>query len=191
MELSKFLYKNSEYTYELGPVAANHSIPPRMLEDIIILRNEPFKTFASKLKKIYRFISIEQNGNTIVIDGSVDKAIRTIFWNNILLKECKKVIDILEANDSYVYKVNGKPMGIYEIMTLFNDMNPSGVQRYKGLGEMNGPKLFDSTLDPENRTIIQYTMESALETLEKMKYYNNNMRELLNDIKVSRFDVMD
>ena len=76
-------------------------------------------------------------------------------------------------------------------MSLFNKSEPKSVQRYKGLGEMNGPKLFDSTLDPDNRTIVRYTMESALETIEKMKYCKDNMRELLNDIKVSRFDVMD
>lgn len=190
-ELSKFLYQNDEYTYELGTAAANHSIPPRMLEDIIILRNESFKSFSSKMKKRYRFINIEQSGNTIIINGSVDGAIRTIFLNHILIKECSKAINILEKNSSYVYQVNGQLMGIYEIMNLFDKMNPAGVQRYKGLGEMNGPKLFDSTLDPNNRTLIRYNMEDALKTIEKMKYCNDNMRELLNNIKVSRFDVMD
>lgn len=191
-ELTRFLDRNAEYTYELNPIADNHSIPARLLEDILILRNEPFKSFSKKLKKLYRFLSIEQaNNGTIIIDGSVDGAIRTVFLNKILIKECFKIINILESNDNYIYKINGNFAGIYEIMTLYNDTNPGGIQRYKGLGEMNGPKLYDSTLDYRNRTLIRYTMESALETIEKMKYYNNNMRELLNDIKVSRFDVMD
>jgi len=70
---------------------------------------------------------------------------------------------VISENDTHTI-VESRPALLEHIMT--SAKNGLTIQRYKGLGEMNPEQLWQTTLNPETRTILNVQVNDAVETDE-------------------------
>jgi DNA gyrase/topoisomerase IV subunit B len=98
----------------------------------------------------------------------------------------------MDNNDELHYTLNGKKTSIYNVMRAYESYTPASRQRYKGLGEMGTGQLGESTLLPEKRTLIRYTMESAKDAINFVREYESNSKKILSLVgNVTRDDLLE
>ncbi len=67
----------------------------------------------------------------------------------------------------FFLEVDGKQQVLSHLRVLVADIRKIGehgikIVRFKGLGEMDGPELWDTTLDPKRRTLVRVQLDDAL-----------------------------
>lgn len=188
-DVIKLLDRNTNYIRDIDAVANSFAIDVKLLEKILVLYSNKVAFDSKEFKKIiesqYPFLKVTKTG----IEGLVDSKYQTIYFSETLIDACKYVLGYI-AKSPNEFLVDGNVVSLYGLMEEFNKVSPPSVTRYKGLGEMNGDQLFNSTLDPSdkgNRVLIRYTLEDIKYELDKMKDIEDDKLQLMKDVDVTQY----
>ena len=128
-----------------------------------VFNNQKFiKSMMSKLQKDFPEIVVDNHGKfSGVVDGkfSIIKVSQRFY---------RKTADLIPLYQKYGLKLTVKEndkqeikMTIGEFLDMCTKYTPKILTRFKGLGELNGKQLRQTTLDINNRISVQYTVEDV------------------------------
>ena len=144
-----------------------------------VLANEEIKTIISALGVGIGDVNLDglRYHKVIILadadqDGAHIRAILITFFYRYMRELINQGHLFIGMPPLYLIKKRGKQEYVYSDAELPEAVEriggkPYEIQRYKGLGEMNPEQLWETTMDPANRSLVRVTIDDAAEA-EKM-----------------------
>ena len=187
---SNILLNYSDYQYDFFIISERYKLNPVLLEIVMssYVKKEKFETLRKRITSEFRFMensnSVKVPGGTIRIKGLINGRVETLFYNDRFIKDCEPIIEPIKravANNQLEFLVNGQKTGLYDLVTSAMESIGS-ISRFKGLGEMNADQLAESTMSPDTRTLIQYSVNDINESIKIIRQYDSNKKMILQKI---------
>jgi DNA gyrase subunit B len=221
-DLQDFIIKLTKFSHLISSIT--RVIPFEIAENLVLsgafdkgwMKNaSKTKTIISKIEKIFNENADDQTKWKCQITENEDielsretRGVTTLFLVKrtyldmpeiAVLSQIKdQIIDDFAGNVKYIRSEEEKSSNFpTELLNLILDSGKKGVsiQRFKGLGEMNAEQLWETTLDPANRTLLQVKIDQFDEADQTFSILMGNVveprREFIqeNALKVANLDV--
>lgn len=169
--MERFLSTNRDYYEVLDTMSRHYSLHKDIIE---FIANHP-KDFQETISELDDELSYSKEDDCI--SGVYKGEYYSIITDGVFMKKLKYLTDVINiGNDGvsfyHMYEKRGSEMvysgykSIGQIMEICQKFYPEIKSRYKGLGELNPTEMRDIAMDPENRVLIQFTVQDMEETLK-------------------------
>ena len=154
--------------------------------------------FENELKLKFPEMSID-DGNTV--SGIIEGKYQIVILDDLFLKRINSIktfINIINGGKIY-YKVTTtdnkrkQVMSLGEFFILCQKYRPKIETRFKGLGELNSKDLWETTMNPNKRILIQLTLEDVQKEVEVFRILHgegpdaiNERKKLMKNFKIDR-----
>lgn len=181
-ELSNLIEINRDYLSELEPLAQYIYCNPQLIEYLLLNKDCKPNDLNKTLKK--KFPELTYDEKTKYISGAINGVYQDIILDQAFYTRSTRLIKLIhEANKSEIYytmEVDDKKrdVSIGEFFNYIRRFMPQIDDRIKGLGELDGEILWETTLNPKKRTLTQFTVTDIEMELDKVKILHGDKPEL-------------
>lgn len=170
-DMHALIDSNKDYLLELEPLTQYFYTNPELIEFTLLYAPSP--KFNSVLKK--RFPELTYDEATNVIQGSIDGVYQYLVADQAFFDKCERLTKLIkDVNKSDIYytmESNGYK-SLTSLGMFFKNTKkylPEIEDRIKGLGELDGEVMWETTLNPANRELIRLTIDDLERDLNTVK----------------------
>lgn len=195
----KFLLKKNQYNFSNVIIEAlihqpkidnfnNRKKVLQWITNIVIYLNNQTKyiTYSSKIQennlepRIYEYNRLNAKHNTYHITNKFLLSIEYGKMNDIHNQWCELIHkdDLIQRGNQITSIINLRSTIKWLIKTIQKEIH---IQRYKGLGEMNPTQLWETTMNPQTRNMLQVTIHDAVSA---SKLFNTLMGDVVEPRKI-------
>lgn len=199
-EFGEFIEENFEYNDRLKLLAKRYTCDELFMEYIASKYHGTPETqtqaYWKKALKQYPDLSVLKEEGYLLIDGTIGMEVYHLAIDDNLYKHVMKFKKVQDKNkEIYGYELNGKQCSVYEIMHTFDQHRPSGIKRFKGLGELDEDEMRKLCMDRENRNVVIFKFEDFEDDMYKLDVvmsshaeFRRARKKIMSEIKL---DIMD
>ena len=200
-EFSEFIEENFEYNTRLGMLADRYTCDPKMMEYLASKYygkiTDQKQSYWIKVMKQYPDIKVVKEEGYLLIDGTIGLDTYHIAIDDYFDKHVKKFKPVQDKNKViYGYKLNGEECSVHEIMKKFQEHMPSGIKRYKGLGELDPDEMRKLCMDREHRSVVIFKFKDFEDDMYKLDVvmsshaaFRKARKEVMQEIKLDILDL--
>jgi len=170
---AKTILKNFEtYKNKVSELSTSTGINMYLIDDVCdYLRtneNATSKDIVNLLKQIGDFEFFKNDEGNSEINGLYDNSFVNAVIKDLVksAKKAKKILEDLSIPEEVF--INDYHLSIKNYQDMYNKVTPKSRSRFKGLGEMDANELWETTLDPSVRNIMQVVLSDEEKTDDTM-----------------------